>query len=139
LRIFTIQKTGEFGKYRHWSKEDDAGLMIGDDVRSGDEGFYYTDCLHTVGKLTGKGLDDVAVRCRQRVQSDPGQPQERVTRDETLLYTADKKGKLTRVVVGATSEYFTAIQAALCAGKANRPLCRKPDVRSRKSSDAGKS
>jgi hypothetical protein len=110
--------------------------MIGDDVQSGDEGFYSTDCLHTVGKLTGTGLDDVAVRCRQRVQPGPGQPQKRVTRDETLLYTADRNGKLTRVVVGATSEYFTAIQAVLCAGKANGPLCRKPDVRSRKSGDA---
>jgi len=121
---------------RQWSKEDGAGLMIGDDVQYSDDGSYYTDCLHTVGKLAGKGLDDVAVRCRQRVQPDPGQPQKRVTRDETLLYTAAGDGKLARVVVGKTSQYFTTIQAALCTGRIKSPLCRKPDVRSRKSSDS---
>jgi hypothetical protein len=130
--------SGNMGMWeiRQWSKEDGAGLMIGEDVQSGDDGFYYTDCLHTVGKLTGKGLDDVAVRCRQRVQPDPEQPKKSVTQDETLLYTAVGDGKLTRVVVGKTSEYFTAIQAALCVGRANSPLCRKPDIRSRKSSNA---
>lgn len=131
LADFHYSKDTGIWEIRQWSKEDGAALMIGDDAQYGDDGFYYTDCLHAVGKLTGKGLDDVAVRCRQRVQPSPERPHKRVTRDETLLYSADEKGKLTRVVVGATSEYFTAIQAALCASRAASPLCRKPDVRSR--------
>jgi hypothetical protein len=136
LADFHYSKNTGIWEIRHWSKEDGAALMIGDDAQYGDDGFYYTDCLHTVGKLTGKGLDDVAVRCRQRMQPDPERPQKRVTHDGTLLYTAAANGKLKRVEVSETSEYFTAIQAALCAGRATSPLCRKPDVRSRKSSDA---
>jgi hypothetical protein len=132
LADFHYSESTGIWKIRQWSKEDGPELMIGDDIQSGDDGFYYTDCLHTVGKLTGKGLDDVAVRCRQRVQPDPEQPQKRVTRDETLLYIATGDGKLARVVVGETSKYFTTIQAALCTGRAKSPLCRKPDGRSKK-------
>jgi hypothetical protein len=117
---------------RQWSEEDGAGLMIGDDVQYGEDGFYYTDCLHAIRDLTGKGLDEVAIRCQEKVQPDPKQPLKRVTRDEMLLYTTARDGKLTRVVIGETSEY-AAVRAALCATKPNSPLCRKPRVSPNKS------
>lgn len=112
---------------REWSKEDGAGLLIGSDVQYGDDGFYYYDCLHVVSDVTGDGVDDVAIRCRESVQPDPEKPLKRVTRDETLLYTASRGEKLTRMVIGKSLEYGNAVQDALCATAPSSPLCRKPE------------
>jgi hypothetical protein len=109
---------------REWSKEDGAGLMIGSDIQYGDDGYYYYDCLHAIADVTGDGLDDVAIRCRESVQPDPEKPLKRVRRDETLLYTA-KDGKLARTVIGKTSEYTTVVRKTLCATKPSSPLCQK--------------
>ena len=117
------ESTGSW-ELRQWSEEDGVGPMIGSDVQYGDDGFYHYDCLHAIGDLTGDGLDDVAVRCQERVQPDPEKPLKRVTRDETLLYTTAKDGKLRRMVIDKTSPKFTAVQSALCATKPGSRLCR---------------
>jgi hypothetical protein len=98
--------------------------MIGSDVQYGDDGFYHYDCLHVVSDVTRDGLDDVAIRCRESVQPDPEEALKRVTRDETLLYTAGRDSKLVRMVIGKTSEYATVVRGALCATKRSSPLCR---------------
>jgi len=41
-------------------------LVIGSDVQYGDDGLLWYDCLYAVSDITGDGLDDVAVRCRNR-------------------------------------------------------------------------
>jgi hypothetical protein len=133
LAAFHYSRSTGTWEVRQWSKEDGAGLIIGDDVQYADDGFYYTECLHAIGDLTGKGLDDVAVRCRERVQPDPEKPLKRATRDETLIYTTARDGKLARIVIDRNSEYSTAVQAALCATEPSSPLCRKPTVRRSKS------
>ncbi|HXO38325.1 MAG TPA: hypothetical protein VN872_06790, partial [Candidatus Acidoferrum sp.] len=133
LADFHYSTSSSTWEMRQWSEEDGTGIIIGDDVQYGEDGFYYTDCLHTIRDLTGKGLDDVAVRCRESVQPDPKQPLKRVTRDETLLYTAAKDGNLTRMLVDETSRYAIAVRAALCATKPDSPLCRKPSVSPNKS------
>jgi hypothetical protein len=109
---------------RQWSKEDGAGLMIGSDAQYGDDGFYHYDCLHAIADVTGDGLDDVAIRCRETVQPDPEKPLKRVTRDETLLYTA-RDGKLARAVIDKTSAKATTVQDVLCATEPSSPLCQK--------------
>ena len=109
---------------RQWSKEDGAGLMIGSDVQYGDDGFYHYDCLHGIADVTGDGLDDVAIRCRESVQPDPERPLKRVKRDETLLYTS-RDGKLARVVIDKTSTKATSVQDVLCATNPSSPLCPK--------------
>ena len=109
---------------RQWSKEDGAGLMIGSDVQYGDDGFYHYDCLHGIADVTGDGLDDVAIHCRESVQPDPERPLKRVKRDETLLYTS-RDGKLARVVIDKTSTKATSVQDVLCATNPSSPLCPK--------------
>jgi hypothetical protein len=116
-------KTGTW-ELREWSKEDGAGLMIGSDIQYGDDGYYYYDCLHAIADVTGDGLDDVAIRCRERVRPDPEKPLKWVRRDETLLYTA-RDGKLARTVIANTSEYATVVRKTLCATKPSSPLCQK--------------
>jgi hypothetical protein len=116
---------------RQWSKEDGAAIVIGSDVQYGDDGFYYYDCLHTVRDLTGDGLDDVAVRCRESLDPDPGKKsKKRVTKDETLLYSY-KDGMFSRVVVRKGEELEAVVQNALCETKPNSPLCR--NIRNKKS------
>jgi len=109
---------------RQWSMEDGAGMMIGSDVQYGDDGFYHYDCLHAIADVTGDGLDDVAIRCRESVQPDPEKPLKRVKRDETLLYTS-RDGKLARVAIDKTSARATSIQGVLCATNPSSPLCPK--------------
>jgi hypothetical protein len=133
LADFHYSTSSATWEMRQWSEEDGTGIIIGDDVQYGEDEFYYTDCVHTIRDLTGKGFDDVAVRCRERVQPDPEQALKRVTRDETLLYTAAREGKLTRMVIGETSEYSIAVRVALCATKPNSPLCRKARISPSKS------
>jgi hypothetical protein len=109
---------------RQWSKEDGAGLMIGSDVQYGDDGFYHYDCLHAIADVTGDGLDDVVIRCRESVQPDPEKPLKRVARDETLLYTA-RDGKLSRAVIDKTSPKAATVQDVLCATSSSSPLCQQ--------------
>jgi hypothetical protein len=104
-----------------WSTEDGAGVMIGSHRQFGDDGIYYYDCLHAINDITGDGLDDVAVRCRERV--DTGKPLKRVTRDETVLYTATKDAKIARMVIDKRSKYAPTIHDLLCRTKPSSPLC----------------
>jgi len=83
------------------------------------------DCLYAVSDITGDGLDDVAVRCRESLQPDPEKPSKRVTSDTTVLYTA-AGGRLTKTVVGRGSAFSSSVQGTLCATKPDSLLCRKP-------------
>jgi hypothetical protein len=132
LASFHYSSNNRTWDLRDWSKEDGAGLLIGSDVQYGD-GFYYYDCLHVVSDVTGDGVDDVAVRCRESLQPDPEKPLKRVTRDETLLYTAARGEKLTRIVIDKTSKYGDIVQRMLCATAPSSPLCRKPEPNRAKS------
>ena len=109
---------------RQWSKEDGAALVISSDVQYGDDGLLWYDCLHTTTDITGDGLDDVAVRCRESLQPDPEKPFKCITSDTTSLYTARGR-RLTRNVVASGSGLWTSVQEALCATKPNSPLCPK--------------
>ncbi|MDP9161978.1 MAG: hypothetical protein M3O09_17350 [Acidobacteriota bacterium] len=107
-----VPSTGSW-EVRQWSKEDGAALVIGSDVQYGDDGPLWYDCLHAVSDITGDGLDDVAVRCRESLQPDAEKGFKRVTSDTTVLYTA-VGGRLTRAVVGknsALSSRFTELYA----------------------------
>lgn len=119
-----VPSTGTW-EVRQWSKEDGAALVIGSDVQYGDDGFLSYDCLHAVTDITGDGLDDVAVRCRESLQPDPEKPSKHVTSDTTVLYTA-VGGLLTRTVVGKSSAFSSSVQGTLCATKPDSSLCRKP-------------
>jgi hypothetical protein len=126
LAAFHYVHKAEKWELRQWGKEDGAGLLIGSDGEFGDDGIYYYDCLHTVADITGNGLDDVAVRCRESVQPDPEKPRKRMTRsDNTFLYTL-KNGAITRVAIDKTSEQAPVVRDALCATKPASPLCRAP-------------
>jgi hypothetical protein len=126
LAAFHYVHKAEKWELRQWGKEDGAGLLIGSDGEFGDDGIYYYDCLHTVADITGDGLDDVAVRCRESVQPDPEKPRKRMTRsDNTFLYTL-KNGAITRVAIDKTSEQAPVVRDALCATKPTSPLCRGP-------------
>jgi hypothetical protein len=118
-----VPSTGAW-EVREWNKEDGAALVIGSDVQYGDDGFLWYDCLHVVSDITGHGLDDVAVRCRESLQPDPEKPLKRVTSDTTLLYTA-VGGRLAGTVIGSSSALSSSVQGALCASKPDSPLCRK--------------
>jgi hypothetical protein len=124
LSSFHYESRTGVWQLRQWSKEDGAALVIGSDVQYGDDGFYYYDCLHTVRDLTGDGIDDVAVRCRESLDPDPEKmSKKRVTKDETLLYTY-KDGTLSRMVVRKGDELEAVVQNALCETKPKSPLCR---------------
>ena len=110
---------------RQWSNEDGAALVIGSDVQYGDDGPLWYDCLHAVSDITGDGLDDVAVRCRESLQPDPEKQFKRVTSDTTVLYTV-VGGQLTRTVVARGSAFSPSVQDTLCATKPASSLCRKP-------------
>ncbi len=117
-----VQMNGNW-ELRQWG-QDGAAVMIASDDQFGDDGIYHYDCLHAVADLTGDGLDDLAVRCRESVQPDPNSPVRRITRDDTFLYTS-KNGTITRIVITKTSAQATAVRSALCAAKPTSPLCRK--------------
>ena len=119
-----VSSTGTW-EVRQWSKEDGAALVIGSDVQYGDDGPLWYDCLHAVHDITGDGLDDVAVRCRESLQPAPEKRFKRVTSDTTLLYTA-VGGWLTRTVVGKGSAFSSSVHSTLCATKPHSSLCRKP-------------
>jgi hypothetical protein len=59
--------------------------MIGLDNQLGDDGIYPCECRHTTRDLAQDGIDDVAVRWRELVDSGNGKPN-RVTKDETVFY-----------------------------------------------------
>lgn len=84
---------------RHWSKEDGDSLLIGSDHQYGDDGIYDDECLHAVRNLNGDGLEEVAVRCRERIEANDPKGHSRVTKDETLFYTL-KNGAFSRGVNG---------------------------------------
>jgi len=119
-----VPSTGAW-EVREWSKEDGAALVIGSDVQYGDDGLLWYDCLHAVSDITGDGLDDVAVRCRESLQPDPEKPSKHVTSDTTVLYTAVGR-RLTKTVVGRGSAFSSSVQGTLCATKPDSSLCRKP-------------
>jgi len=119
-----VPSTGTW-EVRQWSKEDGGALVIGSDVQYGDAGSLWYDCLHAVSDVTGDGLDDVVVRCRESLQPNPEKPFKRVTSDRTVLYTL-AGGQLTRTVVGKGSEFSSSVQGTLCATKPDSSLCRKP-------------
>ena len=119
-----VPSTGTW-EVRQWSKEDGAALVIGSDVQYGDDGWLSYDCLHAVSDITGDGLDDVAVRCRESLQPDPEKPFKRVTSDTTVLYRAEG-GQLARTVVSRGSAFSSSVQSTLCATKPDSSLCRKP-------------
>ena len=109
---------------RQWSKEDGAAIVIGSDPQFGDDGLYRYNCLHAVTDVTGSGLDEVAVRCKEWLQPDMGKSFKRLTSDKTVLYTA-KQGRLARIIIGKSSEMSHSVQQALCATKPTSPLCRR--------------
>jgi hypothetical protein len=118
-----VPTTGTW-EVRRWSKEDGAALVIGSDVQYGDDGPLWYDCLHAVGDITGDGLDDVAVRCRESLQPDPEKRFKRVSSDTTVLYTA-VGGWLKKRVVGSDSAFSSSVHATLCATKPAISLCGK--------------
>ena len=115
LASFRYDRRSRDWTLRHWSKEDGDDLLIGSDDQSTDEGAVSYECLHTVRDLTGDGLDDVAIRCRET---------QKVTTDETVLYTM-RKGVFGRTVVRGPDPMNASIQEALCESMAKSPLCEK--------------
>jgi hypothetical protein len=123
--LASFQQASSTGRWqiRQWSQQDDDALVIGSDVQIGDEGLYYYDCLHAVRDITGDGLDDVAVRCRERLETGTRKPLKRVTSDRTLLYTF-KNGMLARLVVRKREQLAAHVHKALCEAKPKSLLCR---------------
>lgn len=108
---------------RHWSTEDGDSLLIGSDPQYGDDGIHKYECLHTVLDLTGDGLDDVAVRCRDSVETDDTKKPDRSTKDETLLYRV-QKNVFSRTVVHKADPHYPAVQPSLCKTQSHSALCR---------------
>jgi hypothetical protein len=122
LTSFHYDADAKLWRTRTWSKEDGDSLMIGSDAQHGDDQDYFYDCLHVIRDLTGDGLDDAAVRCREHVSPFDSKPPT-ITKDETLLYTL-KTGRLTRIVLSKSGKVPEAVQSALCDNHTKSELCR---------------
>jgi hypothetical protein len=94
--------------------------MIGLDNQLGDDGIYPCECRHTTRDLAQDGIDDVAVRWRELVDSGNGKPN-RVTKDETVFY-ALKQGAFVGAAWRRSDLRNADVQAALCRTAMKNPL-----------------
>jgi hypothetical protein len=91
---------------REWPDNNGQDLYIGGMLGESEEGSWVMDdCRHTVRDLTADGLDDVAIRCRETLDSKPNV-------DWTFLYTLER-GKLLRRTLHGGDELTSPVQAAL--------------------------
>jgi len=129
LGAFHYDADARLWRIRTWTNEDGDSLMIGSDAQHGDDQDYLYDCLHSISDLTGDGLDDVAVRCRESVSPLENKPST-VTKDETLLYTL-KGGRLARIVLSKGGKLPEVVRLALCENQAKNELCRARHAQTR--------
>jgi len=108
---------------RHWSTEDGDSLLIGSDPQYGDDGIHKYECLHTIRDLTGDGLDDVAVRCRDSIEADNPKKPDRITKDETLLFSM-QKNVFSRTLIHKLDPQYPAVRTLLCQTRSRSALCR---------------
>ena len=91
---------------REWPDNDGQDLYIGGMPGETEEGAWVEDdCSHVVRDLTGDGLDDVAIRCRETLDSKPNA-------DWTFLYTVED-GKLTQRTLHGSDKLTSRVQTAL--------------------------
>jgi hypothetical protein len=64
LSVFYFDSATGAWNIRLWP-DDGPGLMIGADVQIGTRDNWETLCLHTIKDVTGDGMDDILVWCRQ--------------------------------------------------------------------------